>query len=261
MVPEIEKNFLRLQPRTRILIAGASGGLGRETLRVLAASDVIIGAHYFTHQEALLDSIKKSGIPSDNIRLFQADLSNVNDGRKLVEEFVAWAGGIDVFLQLSGGICEPIDWDHLTEIQWQADFDLNLTVPFFMAQTTMRFMQESGGKIILTSTASARHGGGANSMAYGVAKAGIECLTKGLARVGAPNRILVNAVCPGFIDTPFHSQRMQRTAEQLRKRAQLVPLKRAGQPEEVAGLIAFLVSDWGNYITGECIAVSGGDWL
>ena len=262
MIPaDILVNAPRLTSGTRVLIAGASGGLGRETLRVLAQSEVVIGAHYCTHQQLLLQVAEENTLPPERFRLFQADLRTATAARSLVEAFVAWAKGIDAVVQLTGGISQPVSWHQLTEEHWYADLDLNLTAPFFMAQAAMRFMQDTGGKIILTSTASAQHGGGATSMAYGVAKAGIECLTKGLAREGARHKILVNAICPGFIQTEFHTLRMHRSRSDLQRRAELVPLRRAGTPMEVAGLIAFLLSPWGDYITGECIPISGGDRL
>lgn len=98
-------------------------------------------------------------------------------------------------------------------------------------------------------------------MAYGVAKSGIECLTKGLARQGAPYGILVNAICPGFIETQFYSRWLHRSPEDIEERVGLVPVKRAGTAMEVAGAIAFLASPFGNFITGECLTISGGDWL
>lgn len=245
----------------RVLVAGASGGIGRATIRLLAHSDVWIGAHYKSNDATLYELIKKNELDQSRIHLFQADLTTAEASRKLVEAFVEWAGGIDVLVQLTGGVVQPVPWNKVTEAQWQADLDLNLTAPFFLAQSAMKYMQSSGGKIILASTASARHGGGRTSLAYGVAKAGIECLTKGLARIGASQGILVNAICPGFINTKFHTQQMHRTEQDLRRRAELVPLKRAGTPLDVAGMILYLASPLGNYITGECIPISGGDWL
>jgi NAD(P)-dependent dehydrogenase (short-subunit alcohol dehydrogenase family) len=82
-----------------------------------------------------------------------------------------------------------------------------------------------------------------------------------LARDGAAHDILVNAVAPGFIETKFHTQVMGRSPEDLKKRAELVPLKRAGRPDDVARMIVYLLSPGGDYITGQCLAVSGGDWL
>jgi len=254
-------NIPRLKTGKRVLITGASGGIGCETLRLFAQSDVLIGAHHFTNGDSLSRLIEERSLEASRIQIFQSDLTTSRSSQDLINAFVAWAGGIDVLVQLSGGICHPTPWDELTEAEWRADIDLNLTAPFFLAQTAMKHMRATGGKIILTSTASARHGGGRTSMAYGIAKAGVECLTKGLAHEGAPFKILVNAICPGFINTTFHTKRMYRTSEDLQQRAELVPLKRAGTPSEVAGMIVFLASSWGDFITGECISISGGDWL
>ena len=136
-----------------------------------------------------------------------------------------------------------------------------LVAAVFVCYLAIKHMKKGGGKIILISTASAKYGGGKTSLAYGVAKAGIECLTKGLAREGAPYDILVNCICPGFINTQFHTKRMKRTPEELERRAKLVPLKRAGEPIDIAGMILYLLSESGSYITGETISISGGDWL
>lgn len=250
-----------LEPAKRILITGASGDIGRETLRLFTRSEALIGAHYSSGATVLSRVVSECQSKPAQIKLFQADFNISESSQKLVHSFVDWAGGIDVLVQLSGGVSNPVPWDQLTEKEWNADLNLNLTSAFFMAQTAMKYMHESGGKIILMSTASVMHGGGRMSMAYGVAKAGIECLTKGLAREGAPYKILVNAICPGFIDTTFHTKRMKRTTEELRRRAELVLLKRAGTPLEVAAMILFLTSRWGDFITGACIPISGGDWL
>lgn len=228
---------------------------------MLAQPDVLIGLHYYRNGPALRRYIEECAIGLSQTHLFRANVSSAGAAQRLVDAFVEWAGGIDVLIQLTGGIRRPVPWDELTEDQWRADLDLNLLAPFFLARTAMRHMKSRGGKVILTGTASARHGGGQSSLAYGVAKSGIEFLTKALAREGAPFRILVNSVCPGFIETEFHTRRMGRTQEDLGRRADLIPLKRAGTPAEAAAVFVFLASPLADYITGECVAVSGGDWL
>jgi 3-oxoacyl-[acyl-carrier protein] reductase len=236
-------------PGTRILVAGASGGLGREVVRQLEAHDVVVGAHYHTNRDAL------DGLRAET---FQADLSSADGARGLLDAFVAFAGGIDVLIQLSGDLHRPAAWDELDEAGWRHDLDVNLTAPFLCTQAAFRIMKpQGGGRIINVASIAAQR----VSIAYGVAKAGIAFLAKALARVGAPDGILVNAVAPGLIDTPFHVERAQRTQEQLRERAALVPLERAGTPAEVAALVLFLAGSESSYITGECVAVSGGDWL
>lgn len=246
---------------TRILIAGASSDIGKSLIRLLASADTVIGAHYHRNRQALEESLWEGRGGRPSVTLYEGDLASQAACHQLVDDFVATAGGIDALVQLTGDVADPRSWEGLTERAWLADLNVNLSGPFFLAQRAMKHMKRRGGRIVFTSTASARHGGGATSIAYGVAKAGIECLTKGLAREGAPYNVLVNAVAPGLIDTQFHTKRMKRNAGALRERTNKVPLKRAGKPEDVASMIAYLLSPAGNFITGECICISGGDWL
>ena len=243
----------------RILVVGASGDLGIKLIDMLAGYDLTIGAHCFKNKTRLKKFADQH--PGAKMKIFSSDTSQKANCTKLIKEFVQWAGGIDYLVQLSGAINKPVGWEHLNQEQWDQDLAVNLTGPFFLAQQAFPHMKHRGGKIILTSTASASHGGGKTSMAYGAAKAAVECVTKGLAREGAKHQILVNGIAPGFIHSQFHTKQMKRTSQELKSRALLVPLQRAGDPADVAQMILFLLSSAGNYITGQIMAISGGDWL
>ena len=261
----IEKNALEsgpgLEPGRRILLAGASSDIGCGLLKLLAAHGAKIGAHYYRNRDSLTRLVNDMQLDEKRIEFFSGDLSVQSSCHRLIDAFVDWAGGIDVLVQLTGDVKSPRPWEDMSEEEWLADINVNLSGPFFLAQRSMKYMRSGGGRVVLTGTASAQHGGGRTSLAYGVAKAGIECLVKGLAREGASYGGLVNGVAPGFIETKFHTERMHRGAEELKRRAELVPLKRAGRTEDVARMIVYLLSAGGDYITGQCIAVSGGDWL
>ena len=127
----------------------------------------------------------------------------------------------------------------------------------------MKYMKVSktGGRIIFTGTESALHGGSANSFPYAIAKRGTECLVQGLAREGAQDNILINGLRLGYIASGFHERWHQRTKKEMGERAEMVPLKRGGNPEEVAGLVIFLLSEYGSFITGQMLPITGGDWL
>jgi len=150
---------------------------------------------------------------------------------------------------------EPSDWDH--------DLFLNLTAPFFLAQRALRLMKESrsAGSVVLFGTASARHGGGPSSLAYGVAKHGIECAVKGLARRAASFGARVNGINPGFIASGFHQRWQQMSDDSVADRVRTIPIGRAGSTSEVAFLVSYLMSEQAGFITGEIISVAGGEWL
>lgn len=239
----------------RILIAGASSDIATSLIKSLYKSKAIIGLHYNKNALALSRYTE-----NERAKKFQKNLSSALACHQLVSEFSKWAGGIDCLIQMTGDINRNCDWRNLTEEEWFSDLSVNLVMPFFLAQKAISNMSD-GGRIILMSTASAIHGGGSNSLAYGAAKAGMECVAKRLAKDCAGRNILVNAIAPGFIMTKFHTEKLKKTKLQLEERAELVPLKRAGTPEDIAGVILFLLSEASKYITGQVISVSGGDWL
>lgn len=244
----------------RILVAGAGSDIGLELLKRLSQQTCLVGVHVYRSQDRVRDAVS---VMSGRSCLLTADLRGQTACWKLVDDFCAWSGGLDALVQLCGDVSHPCDWATLPEDDWESDMRINLGAPFYLSQRAVYHMRQqgSGGKIVAMSTASAAHGGGTASLAYGMAKAGVECLVKALARDCATDGILVNAIAPGFIETRFHTQRMGRNEAELRAREKLVPLKRAGKTRDVAEMIVYLLSDSADYITGQTIAISGGDWL
>ena len=120
-------------------------------------------------------------------------------------------------------------------------------------------MRKTGGKIVLTSTSSASHGGGVDTFGYGISKFSIEYLTKLLAKEGGNHKILCNAIAPGFINTKIHLK--SKTPSQIKKRASLNKLKMAGNPKNIVPIIKMLISEENSFMTGEIIKIDGGDWL
>ena len=247
----------KLEDDAKTLVVGASGGMGQALVEMLKEGPACtIGAHRSTGKPQ--DS--PSAGPHKIVDL-QSALKTDQDCQDLVSKFVAEAGGITGLVVLCGGISRSVHWQELTEKEWTDDIHLNLSIPFFLSRAAMRCMEDKGGQIVLTGTESALHGGSATSLPYGVAKGGVECLVPGLARDGAKNGILINGIRPGLIKTGFHERWQGKTEEDMNKRAELVPLKRAGEPEEAAALIIYLLSGWSRFITGQMFSISGGDWL
>jgi len=241
---------------TRILVAGASGGLGRAVVdMLLAGSNCVIGAHGHT----------QPGYEGEDKRVhkLQGALETASDCESLVDNFSEAASGIDGLVVLAGRLTTTEHWNDLSSNEWESDIQINLNVPFYLARAAMNKMkaQERGGRIVLNGTESALHGGSAQSFPYAIAKRGTEALVQGLAREGADNSVLVNGVRLGFIVSGFHQRWTGRSEASMQKRAEMVPLKRGGDPQEAAALIVYLLSGWSSFITGQVFAQTGGDWL
>lgn len=239
----------------RILVVGASGGLGQALVAMLLeGSDCTIGAHGSSQAPSFSDS---------RVVPLRATFQNETDCSRLIEEFCDSAGGIDGMVVLSGAIMFSGHWDEMSGEDWEREIALNMNQPFFLARAAMRKMRSAnnGGRIVLNGTESALHGGSPTSFPYAVAKRGTEAMVQGLAREGAPHGILVNGVRLGYIKSGFHQRWHDRSPEQMAERAELVPLKRGGEPDEAAALIIYLLSGWSAFLTGQMIPLTGGDWL
>ena len=246
--------------KKKILILGASSDMGLTLLDNLNLNNFIIGAHCFKGKKRLNNFFSKKN-NKKNFKILEKNLNSQKSCKDLVRKFIKWSKGIDVLVQLTGNVSSAVSWENLKEENWKNDIAINLGAPFFVSQAVFGYMKKKGGKIVLMSTASAKHGGGRTTMAYGISKAGVEALTKGLAREGAVHNILVNAIAPGLIKTSFHKQKLGRTNFDMKKRLKLSKLKRIGTPEEIAKLINLLISENSNYMTGEILSVSGADWI
>jgi 3-oxoacyl-[acyl-carrier protein] reductase len=243
----------------KILILGASSDIGISLLKLLKErKDLKIGAHCFKGRGKLIQFSNKN---NKNFKIFPKDLSNKKNCLSLVSKYLRWSKGIDILIQLNGDITSRKNWELMNENDWKQDLNINLSAPFFVSQAIFKKMKKRGGKIVFTSTSSANKGAGENSLAYGIAKAGIMALTKSLSKIGGKFDIKVNCVAPGFILTKLHTQRLKKSKKQIISRKKLNVLNKAGKPLDVANLIRYLVLDETNFITGEIIRVDGGDWI
>ena len=241
----------------KVLVTGATGGIGSCLVQMFAKKGAILGIHYHQNQEKAQSLLRDIQVDGGIAECFQADLLSTND-LNLVQNFIKRFGGIDILINNAGGILEFKNFLELNESAWTETHRLNVQAPFFLAQRAFAYMKNhGGGKIINISSIAAKYGGSLESIHYGSAKAGLEAITIGLARAGAPHNILVNAVQAGFIDTPL--QHRLAGKKNLQERIDLIPLKRPGSPQDVAGAVVYLASAAGDFITREIMTVSGGD--
>lgn len=235
----------------RALVTGASGGIGAAIARRLAAE----GLHLVLHAnkniqaiEALAAEIRATGATAEAVNF---DVTDGDASRRALEQVLA-NGAVQVLVNNAGmhddaplAGMQPHQWRTVIEVNLQGFY--NVTQPLLLPMMRTRW-----GRIISISSVAALLGnrGQAN---YAAAKAGLHGASKSLAQEVATRGITVNVVAPGVIHTPMTEAVF--TQEQI---AQLVPMKRAGAPEEVADLVGFLASDRAAYISGQIISINGG---
>ena len=241
----------------RILVTGASSGIGAAMAELLAAEGAVVGVHYHRKKTDAITHIEKIRASGGKAEGFEADLLNREARARLVPEAIERLGGLDGLVNNAGAVIGTVPFTELNEMDWGQTFLLNAESPFFLSQAAFRHMQKTGGgKILNISSVGVKFGGSPFTLHYSAAKMALEGVTMGLAKAGAAHRILVNAIRPGVVETPFHSGKSQQEWE---ARVQLIPLKRPGVPMDIARMVLFLLSPAGDFITGQIIAVSGGE--
>lgn len=235
----------------RALVTGASGGVGAAICRMLAASGLHVVAHANAHPDAaaaLAGEIVAAGGSAETVCF---DVTDAPATRAALETLVA-RGAIQVLVN-NAGLHEDAPLPGMTGEQWSRVIDVSLNGFFNVTQPLLLPMiRTRWGRIISISSVSALIGnrGQAN---YAAAKAGLHGASLSLALEVATRGITANVVAPGVIDagttaTAFSAERVK----------SVVPMQRAGTPEEVAALVGFLASEQAGYVTGQVIAVAGG---
>jgi 3-oxoacyl-[acyl-carrier protein] reductase len=234
------------------IITGSGRGLGACTALKLARE----GAHIVVNDlnkegaEATAAEIEKLGRQTLVNTMDVSDYANAN---QLVAQVKAHFGRVDILVN-NAGITRDSMLHKLTEEKWDEVIRVNLKGPFNMGQACAKVMMEQKyGKILNLSSVAWK--GNVGQTNYSASKAGVVGMTSTWAIELAKYNINVNAIAPGFIDSVLTQQI---PAEVKEKFIQRIPLKRIGQPEDIAHLIAFLVSDYSAYITGQCIHIDGG---
>lgn len=233
------------------LVTGASRRIGAEIVRQLHAAGAKVGIHYGkSAQEAGAVRDELNALRSGSAAVFAADLADVAALAALVEAFVEWSGALDVLVNNASRFY-PTELGTVTESQWDELFASNLKAPLFLAQSAMPYLRHSRGVILNIVDIHARRPL-RNHTVYGSAKAGLEMLTRSLAKDLAPE-IRVNGIAPGAILWPEQGI----TATDKQKILDQVPLHRLGRPSDIAECVVYLAGS-ASYITGQIIAVDGG---
>jgi len=242
------------------VVTGASTGIGRWAAIALAECGASVVINYNKNQAGAEETKRTIESQAGRAAIVQADISTKQGAQSLVETARAQLGPVDILVNNAGDLIQRCSLLEFSEELWDRVMNLNFKSALLCSQAVMREMMDRGrGSIINVGSIAGHHGGGPGAAVYAAAKAGVMCLTKGLAKELAPYGVRVNGVAPGVIDTPFH-ERMS-TPELLRQFVATIPMGRVGTSEECGRVIAFLASDAASYIHGEMIEINGGQLM
>jgi NAD(P)-dependent dehydrogenase (short-subunit alcohol dehydrogenase family) len=254
---------MRLRGR-RALVTGGGRGIGRAAARGLSAAgaEVAVAARTEGEVEAVAEELRAQGSRAHALRV---DVTQADSVRALFQEARRALGGVDIFVA-AAGIADSAPLARTSDAMWRSVIETNLTGCFFCLREALPAMAEAGWGRVVTVASIAGKAGYPYIAAYAASKHGVLGLTRCAALEVADKGVTVNAVCPGYVDTPMTDASIARIVEKTglaggevrRRLEETSPQKRLFTAEEVAALIVFLCGDEARGITGQALNVDGG---
>jgi meso-butanediol dehydrogenase / (S,S)-butanediol dehydrogenase / diacetyl reductase len=243
------------------IVTGATGGIGFAVAKRLGQDGFYVVVNGINDEEGAnrVKELSDEGIEAEYCGFDVTDEELVNKHiRKVGEKF----GKIDVLVNNAGGLGGRSRFEEMTTEFYRSVMALNLDSVFFTSRAAIPYLKKGEHPSIINYTSNAAwNAGGPGAGIYGTSKAGVHTITRALAKDLAEYGIRSNAVSPGTIDTPFHQQIKSTKPEVFASWANNIMLGRLGQPDDVAGVVAFLASSDAAFITAETIQVGGGQAL
>jgi 3-oxoacyl-[acyl-carrier protein] reductase len=240
------------------LVTGASRGIGRAIAISLARGGASVALNYAGNDAAAAEALKlveAAGAP--RAKLYKFDVADSAACAAAVEQVVADLGGLHILVNNAGIAIDQLVM-RLKDEDWNRQLQVNLTGAFNMIRSVTRPMMKAKGGSIINLTSVVGEMGNAGQAAYSATKAGLEGLTKSVARELSSRNVRVNAVAPGYIETDMTAGLAQAAKDKMKE---MIPLARLGSAEDVANAVAFLASDQASYVTGETLRVNGGMYM
>ena len=235
-----------------VLVTGASRGIGREIAYELAKEGNVVIANY-NKSKNMAESLKEIANKENlNIDIYKADVSNREEVKNMINYILDKYKKIDVLVN-NAGIDQEKLFQDITDEDWNNVINVNLYSVFCVTQEVISNMIQNKSGCIINISSIYGLTGGSYAVAYSASKAGIDGLTKSLAKELGPSNIRVNSIAPGYIDTDMNKNFSKEVIDNIK---QEIPFKKIGLTSDIAKCVKWLVDD--NFSTGQVIAIDGG---
>ena len=236
------------------IVTGASRGIGREIAKSLAKQNIKVIANYNNSEEKAIELKKELEAEGIEIDIVKADVSKREEIKNLVKYAIENYEKIDILIN-NAGISEYKLFTDETDKDWNRVINTNLYSAFATSQEVIPNMIKNKNGCIINISSVWGMVGASMEVLYSVSKAGIDGLTKALAKELGPSNIRVNAIAPGIVDTDMCKNFSKEELENIKEE---IPLERIGKVEDISKCINWLIDD--NYTTGQIISINGG-WI
>lgn len=236
-----------------VLVTGGAQGIGKETVK-----GVVEGGGHAVILDINEEVGKATAAEVGNCSFYKIDLGSSENIRAVMAQVLADFDRVDVLINV-GGVISKAPFEEISDAEWERTLRINLTGTFTTCSAIYPYFKEKkGGRIVNVSSVAGKIGGGLlGTAAYASSKAGVNGLTKAIAKEGGKYGISCNAVCPSFTVTPM-TKALSDDAEKSAKVIGMIPLGRAADPSEPAQMILFFASDAASFVNGEIGDCDGG---
>ena len=235
-----------------VIVTGGSRGIGATIVRTLAKDGYNVVLNYYKSEEIanfIKEELTSKGY---NVEIFKADVSKREEVKELVKFTIEKFNTVDVLIN-NAGISQTKLFTDITDEDWNKMINTNLNSVFYMCQEVLPYMINKKEGLIINISSIWGSVGASCEVHYSASKAGVDAITKSLAKELGPSNIRVNSISPGIIDTDMNKYL---TEEEKNKIKEDIPLERIGKTEDIAKCIKWLIED--NYTTGQIIKINGG---
>jgi 3-oxoacyl-[acyl-carrier protein] reductase len=257
-MPNVYERYFGLANR-RALVTGAGKGIGASIATALAAVGAEVLIHYHSSHDAAQDLVETIQAQGGTAWVAQADLTDAQQVETFFQQVQERWDALDIVVNNTGDLVKRCPIEQFSDELMESVLKVNVHSAVYVTRAAIPLLRKGvKPSIINLSSVAAHTGGGNGAVLYAATKGAIHTFTRGMAKELAPD-IRVNGIAPGFILTDFHRRN---TPEPIMQSVvQNTPLKRLGEPDEIAAAAIFLCGDGAAFITGEVIEINGGQWV